>query len=221
VEKCKEGKPKKDNGTAFAYSCDNRKGTTMSKPTPAVSVTPTLRWMIQGDLPSVLQIQQQLPAPGWTEHDFLAVFQSSDTAGWVAEMEGRVVGFLIYTVLAQPQRVGKKKSKGQSADDKATRHGKNNLRIALLNLAVAARWHRRGIGRALLRRLARNLQQPEDCIQVTVPESNLPMQLLLSDAGFRAVRVLREYFDKEDGYLMQRFGNHPVAEEVPVAATEH
>jgi ribosomal-protein-alanine N-acetyltransferase len=176
--------------------------------------------MIQGDLPAVLQIQQQIPAPGWTEHDFLAVFQSSDTAGWVAEVEGRVAGFLIYTVLAQPHHTGAKKRKGASAGAKGAQQRGKALRMALLNLAVAPRWHRRGVGRALLQRLTRNLQQPEDCIQVTVPESNLPMQLLLHDAGFKAVRVLREFFENEDGYLMQRFGKQPAREEVPAVTAE-
>jgi hypothetical protein len=41
-------------------------------------------------------------------------------------------------------------------------------------------------------------------IRATVPESNLPVQLLLRDAGYKAVRVCRGHFDGEDGYLMER-----------------
>src|SRR5262249_61256475 len=60
----------------------------------------TLRWMIQRDLPYLLQIEQQSHALRWTQQDFLSVFQSIDTAGCVAEVGDRVVGYLNYWVPA-------------------------------------------------------------------------------------------------------------------------
>lgn len=169
--------------------------------------TLTLRWMIQRDLPYLLQIEQQSRALRWTQQDFLSVFQSIDTAGCVAEVGDRVVGYLIYSVPAQQGDTG-------DADDiptvrerwqrKGKATGPQSLRIILRNVAVAHEWQRRGVGKALLERFERKLRHPQDRIQAIVPESNLPLQYLLRDAGYRAMRVLRDYFDNEDGYLMER-----------------
>src|SRR5262249_51705785 len=166
----------------------------------------TLRWMIQRDLPYLLQIEQQSHALRWTQQDFLSVFQSIDTAGCVAEVGDRVVGYLIYSVPANQDH-------GENADllsvrERWQRKGKSAspqpLRIILRNVAVAREWQRRGVGRALLERFERKLRHAHDRIQAVVPESNLPVQLLLREAGYKAVRVLRDYFNNEDGYLMER-----------------
>jgi ribosomal protein S18 acetylase RimI-like enzyme len=78
------------------------------------------------------------------------------------------------------------------------------MELEFLDIGVAPAWPRRGIGRALLKGLEAMLQSPGDCIRATVPETNLPVQLLLRDAGYRALSVLQGYFGKEDGYLMER-----------------
>jgi [ribosomal protein S18]-alanine N-acetyltransferase len=165
-----------------------------------------LRWILQRDLPALLQIEQQPPAPQWTRQEFRGVFQAADTAGWVAECGGGVVGFLIYRVTSQPDLI-------QSVANRETdmhwyralkEQSRKPLGITLLNLAVAPKWHRRGIGRALLERIGSKLQHPQDSIQVTVPETNLPMQLLLRSTGYRALSVQRDYFGGEDGYVMEK-----------------
>jgi ribosomal protein S18 acetylase RimI-like enzyme len=56
----------------------------------------------------------------------------------------------------------------------------------------------------MLRALEEMLRRPGDFVRATVPETNLPAQLLLRDAGFRALSVVRGYFGTEDGYLMER-----------------
>ena len=47
------------------------------------------------------------------------------------------------------------------------------------------------------------LLRPWRTIEVTVPESNLAVQLLMRDAGYKARGVQREYYGSEDGYLME------------------
>ncbi len=168
----------------------------------------TLRWLMQRDLPQVLEIQKQTASPGWSQQDFLTVLQSFDTTGWVAEVNDRIVGFLIYMVTAKPETI-----ETVSVGDRLQRIRRHDagqpgrpLRLVLLNLGVSAEYHRYGVGRTLLERLARKLRHCEDSILAIVPESNLPLQLLLRDAQFKASSIMRSYFDTEDGYLMERTG---------------
>jgi ribosomal protein S18 acetylase RimI-like enzyme len=60
------------------------------------------------------------------------------------------------------------------------------------------------VGQALLKKLEPFLRQPADHIEAAVPETNLSAQLLLRSAGYRALRVLRGYYETEDAYLMER-----------------
>jgi ribosomal protein S18 acetylase RimI-like enzyme len=159
----------------------------------------SLRWMLQRDLSHVLRIAATAAHGSWTRQEFVTAFQSSDTAGWVAEAGNHVAGFVIYAVNGPPEeavRVGPRWGRRKTSQAP--------LRIVLLNLAVAADWRRRGVGRALLGRLGQKIRQAQDCIQATVPESNLAAQLLLRNAGYKATRVLRRHFGDEDGYLMER-----------------
>lgn len=165
-----------------------------------------LRWILQRDLPALLQIEQQPPAPRWTQQEFRSVFQAADTAGWVAECSGNVVGFLIYRVTSQPDLIH---TLAQRETDMHWAQAvkelvRKPLGITLLNLAVASSWRRRGIGRALLERIGQKLQHSRDTIQVTVPETNLPMLFLLRSTGYRALSVQRDFFGSEDGYLLEK-----------------
>jgi ribosomal-protein-alanine N-acetyltransferase len=159
--------------------------------------------MVQRDLPHVLHIEQQAPTPRWTLQDFLTVFQSGDTASWVAEVAGRVVGFVVYSVTPLTE------AEATAQPEPPIRFGKSDqaprpVCISLLNIAVAPEWRRRGIGRALLDRLNKKLRLSQDCIQAMVPESNLPLQMFLKQSRCKAVRVLRSYYHEEDAYLMER-----------------
>jgi ribosomal-protein-alanine N-acetyltransferase len=142
----------------------------------------TIRLMFNRDLARVLEIERRSPGEHWTRKDFLPVFHAADTDGWVAEADGRIVGFMIFQV--------------QNA-------GGSRL-VVLRNIAVAPYWRRSGVGRAMLERLDEKLRGAEDRIQAVVAESNLPAQLFLRAAGYKAVRVLRGHFGSEDGYLMER-----------------
>jgi ribosomal protein S18 acetylase RimI-like enzyme len=177
----------------------------MSKTTTLPPPNLTLRRIFMRDLPSIIEIEQQ-PTMRWPLRDLRAVLQSSNAAGWVAEVNGRVVGFLIYVVGLQPDKNSEDPAGNfRGRLDSASRpHTGQPLHITLLNMAVAPVWQRTGLGRALLAKLSQALQHPRDRIQTTVPESNLGAQLLLRAGGYKAVRVLRGFFDSEDGYLLER-----------------
>src|SRR5262249_1414107 len=124
----------------------------MSNATPVARPSLNLRRMIPRDLPIVLHIAKNLAAGRWALRHFLKVFQSGEAAGWVAEREGCVVGFLIYTVTPGP--VGAKMEKAGSrigglAGPKSALTTKP-LCVNLLNIVVAPEWRRQGIGRSML-----------------------------------------------------------------------
>jgi ribosomal protein S18 acetylase RimI-like enzyme len=139
-----------------------------------------LRWMVSEDLDAVLRIEEDALRPQWACEDFGECFQSLDTIAKVAEAEDQIIGYLIYR-LDQNERI-----------------------VVIENVAVAPAWQRRGVGWSLIRSLDTKLAQGYDRIRVWVPETCLALQLLLRDAGFRAVRVHRRWFGDEDAYQMEK-----------------
>ena len=98
----------------------------------------------------------------------------------VAEHEDRVVGFMIYEL--------------------------HKTRIHVLNFAVAGDYRRRGVGSQMIAKLIAKLSpQRRSRIVLEVRETNLAAQLFFRENGFRAVSVLRSFYDDtpEDAYLMQ------------------
>jgi ribosomal protein S18 acetylase RimI-like enzyme len=157
-------------------------------------------------LPQLPGIEGQGAAPRWDRQDFVAAFQSSGTAGAVAEINGRVVGFALYQVAPPADGIGLGDIKRLlrwcwpwKADALASLQ-----HVDLLRIGVLAEWQRQGIGRSLLERLHQEFRRSGCRIQAIVPESNLPAQLFLKDAGYKAVRILPGHYGGEDGYLMER-----------------
>src|SRR5262249_11298081 len=76
----------------------------------------------------------------------------------------------------------------------------------LLHLAVAPEWRRRGIGRLLVERFDPPPRQDPACVHGPVPPTHppLPLQRLRRGLGYKAVRVVRQYYVGEDAYLMER-----------------
>ena len=139
-----------------------------------------IRWMIRRDLPEVLAIEVGSFEFPWSEEDFIRCLRQRNCIGMVAEHDDRVVGFMIYEL--------------------------DKNRIEVLNLATAAHHRRRGIGTQMIGKLAGKLSvQRRNRITLEVRETNLEAQLFLRAAGFRAVSVLRGFYEDtpEDAYLMQ------------------
>jgi len=146
-----------------------------------------IRWMIRRDMPEVLQTEQQSFEFAWTEEDFLRCLRQRNCIGMVAEHGEKVVGFMIYEL------------------------HKNRLHI--LNFAVHPDFTRRGVGEQMIRKLVSKLTpQRRTRIMLEVRETNLAAQLFFKQLGFRAISLLREFYEDtpEDAYLMQ-FRLDPVA----------
>jgi [ribosomal protein S18]-alanine N-acetyltransferase len=144
-----------------------------------------IRWMIRRDMPEVLQTEQQSFEFAWTEEDFLRCLRQRNCIGMVAEHGEKVVGFMIYEL------------------------HKNKLHI--MNFAVDSGWRRHGVGAQMVGKLISKLSSHRRTrITLEVRETNLAAQLFFRTQEFKAVRVLRAFYEDsgEDAFLMEyRFGN--------------
>jgi [ribosomal protein S18]-alanine N-acetyltransferase len=139
-----------------------------------------IRWMIRRDMADVLRIEQQSFEYAWTEDDFLRCLRQRNCIGMVAEHNDRIVGFMIYEL------------------------HKNRLHV--LNFAVAPAFRRSGIGVQMVTKLVAKLtSHRRSKITLAVRERNLAAQVFFRTQTFKAVRVLRNYYEDsgEDAFLME------------------
>jgi ribosomal-protein-alanine N-acetyltransferase len=139
-----------------------------------------IRWMIRRDMTEVLEVEQESFEFPWSEDDFIRCLRQRNCIGMVAEHEDRVIGFMIYEL--------------------------HKSRLHVLNFAVAKAHRRRGIGRQMVAKLIGKLShQRRTRVLLEVRETNLPAQLFFRSESFRAVSVLRDFYDDttEDAYVMQ------------------
>ena len=142
---------------------------------------PKYRRMIEADLDAVLAIEEAVYPHPWTRGNF----SDSLAAGyhcWIVECAGEVAGYSVVMIAA-----------GEAH---------------LLNLSVAARWQRRGIGRELLAfvtKLARDYAAAS--ILLEVRPTNHAALALYAAAGFSRVAVRRDYYPageaREDAIVLE------------------
>lgn len=149
-----------------------------------------IRWMIRRDMPEVLHIEQQSYDYPWLEEDFLRCLRQRNCIGMVAELGEKVIGFMIYEL--------------------------HKSKLHILNFAVDPDCRRQRIGAQMVQKLVSKLSSHRrTSITVEVRETSLAAQLFYRNAGFRAMRVVREHYPDtgEDAYLMQyRFAGTPTPE---------
>lgn len=161
------------------------------QPQPMINV----RSMRRSDLPRIAEIERQSFPHAWPAEHFIRVFQRRSCDHLVAEDEIGVVGFVIY------DDVDPRKSIAKYLRDLPP----SQPRFHLLNLAVDPEHRRRGIGKAMLDKLKATLGPQRRRILLEVRETNFAAQLFFRSQGFRAISVLRDFYDdvSEDAYLMQ------------------
>ncbi len=139
-----------------------------------------IRWMIRRDMPEVLQTEQESFEHSWTEEDFLRCLRQRNCIGMVAEQGERVVGFMIYEL--------------------------HKAKLHILNFAVHPQYRRGRVGCQMVAKLISKLSSHRRTrITLEVRETNLPAQLFFKEQGFKALRVLRAFYEDsgEDAFLMQ------------------
>jgi ribosomal-protein-alanine N-acetyltransferase len=152
-----------------------------------------IRWMIRRDMMEVLEIENQSFEFPWSEEDFIRCLRQRNCIGMVAEHDERVAGFMIYEL--------------------------HRNRLHILNFAVPDEFRQRAVGRQMVEKLVGKLSsQRRNRILLEVRETNLAAQLFFRELGFRAISVLRDFYDDttEDAYLMQyRYRTEDELVEVP------
>lgn len=140
-----------------------------------------IRWAIRRDMPEILAIEgEAFPYP-WTEEQFINCLRQRNCIAMVAEHGDRVVGYMVYELL--------------------------KARLQLLNFAVDADYRRQGVGRMMCDKLYNKLSSHRRThITCEIREGNLDAQMFFRAMGYRAVSVLRDFYDDtdEDAYLMRR-----------------
>lgn len=139
-----------------------------------------VRWMIRRDMTEVLEIEQEAFEFPWSDEDFTRCMRQRNCIGMVAEMADSVVAFMIYEL--------------------------HRSRLHVLNFAVRRSHRRLGIGTQMMEKLAGKLTpERRGRIVLEVRERNLPAQLFFRSLGYRAISVLKDFYQDttEDAYLMQ------------------
>lgn len=139
-----------------------------------------IRWMIRRDMPEVCAIEAASFEFPWSEEDFIRCLRQRNCIGMVAEHAEQIRGFMVYEL------------------------HKNRLHI--LNFAVDPIYRRLKIGEQMIDKVkTKLLPQRRNRILLEVRETNLGAQLFWRSMGFRAISLLRDFYDDtpEDAYLMQ------------------
>lgn len=157
-----------------------------------------IHWMTRGHLESVVDIEaKSFPLP-WSEDDFIRCVRQRNCIGMVYEQQDKILGFMIYEL------------------------HKNRLHI--LNFAVHPDHRRQGVGRRMVEKLIRKLTlQNRSRIMLEVRETNLDAQFFFRAMGFRAISVLKDFYEDapdEDAYLMQ-YRHEPTPEELAAIDRYH
>lgn len=141
------------------------------------------------DLPSIMYINSVALPENYPEYFFLYHLENWDKAFFVAEVEGKVVGYMmnrVETGLGFSKKFIVKKGH-------------------VVSIAVLEGYRRMGIGEALMRAgidsLRRNYNVDEIYLEVRV--SNEPAIKLYEKLGFKKIKILEGYYsDGESAYLM-------------------
>ncbi len=205
AEGCPVGREKEHWAQAeAAYQCQKTRREQKEEKKQEMSVH--IRWSIRRDMPEILTIETESFEFLWLEEDFIRCLRQRNCIGMVAE---NVTGNTQYA---------KDKVCGENSADKS--YGEpivgfmiyelNKARTQVLNFAVALGYRRQKIGAQMMAKLISKLSAGRRTrITLEVRESNLAAQLFFRANGFRAVSVLRNFYEDtpEDAYVMQyRFG---------------
>jgi ribosomal-protein-alanine N-acetyltransferase len=139
-----------------------------------------IRWLVRHDMAEVLQIEKWSFEHPWQEDDFLRALRQTNCIGMVAERDGLIVGFFSYTL--------------------------HKDKIHLLDFAVHPDYRLQQVGSQMIDKLTGKLhEQRRNRLVLEVRESNLDAQVFFRRVGFKATKVIRDFYDdsREDAYQLE------------------
>ena len=133
-----------------------------------------LRYMIRRDLAECLDIENRSFDYPWDEADFIKAMRQRNRIGMVVEDgNDQVVGFMVYTLY--------------------------KTKLFVDNFAVHPAYRRLGVGTLMAAKLVEKLSPTRRTrLVLEVQESNLDAQLFWRSQGFKAVSILRNYYNTTD-----------------------
>ncbi len=145
------------------------------------TVTPYFRSMQENDLDAVLALEQTIYTHPWTRGNFQDSLRAGHHA-WVMMQNDSIIGYAVTIVVLDEAQ--------------------------LLNLSVAASFHRQGYGSALLRHVNKEAAaMGADYVFLEVRASNVPAIALYQKVGFIEVSVRKGYYplgqNREDAVIMR------------------
>ena len=135
--------------------------------------------MTTADLDAVMAIEKASFAYPWSPRFFLQELQVDCARSLLAEVNGRIVGYILFWLLADE--------------------------IDIHNVAVHSEFRRRGIGRLLIEQVVLEAQRRGSTrVTLEVRRSNLAAQKLYESIGFIPTGVRKGYYsdDGEDALAM-------------------
>jgi len=139
-----------------------------------------VRWMIRRDMPEVMRTERASFEHSWTEDDFLRCLRQRNCIGMVTEHNDVITGFMIYEL--------------------------HKTRLHILNFAVNANHRRTGVGGLLVGKLIyKMITHRRQRLTLAVRERNVAAQMFFRAHGFKATRLLQNYYEDsgEDAYQME------------------
>lgn len=138
-----------------------------------------IRLKQEHDFSDILKIEKGCFDDPLSKEDFRELFARANVFCIVCEHHERVVGYLLYEI--------------------------RRKHVALLSIAVDAKFRRKGIANAMLKPWANSMSYIKNKLTVIVREGNLPAQMLLKSVGFKATVILQSPYEglDDNGYFME------------------
>jgi ribosomal-protein-alanine N-acetyltransferase len=154
--------------------------TNVPRPPNPIKYAVHIRWMIRRDMPEVLEIESHSFEFCWDEETFIRELRQRNCIGMICEFEERVIGFMVYQL--------------------------HKDRLHILNFAVHQDFRWGGVGRQMIDKLKSKISpQRRNRLLLECRESNTSAQCFFKEVGFRAIAVIKGFYEEcdDDAYLMQ------------------
>jgi ribosomal-protein-alanine N-acetyltransferase len=135
-----------------------------------------IRWAIRNDLPQMQKIDELNFEYPWEEDDFTYCLHQRNNIGLVVELEEKIIGYIMYVL--------------------------EKTHYTILTIAVHPAYHRQGVGRTMIQKLEKKLNEKRRKIKLRVPETNLPALLFFQGTGFFATKILKSRSKLASDYVL-------------------